>query len=421
MFQNETKMEYLTRLVVIADDITGAFDTGVQFSKRGASVQVAVGARLGEEAPRADVVVIDAETRHRTARDAYHETYRIASAVGAWRAPHLYVKTDSGLRGNIGPTIKAVLDATGEDFAAFAPAYPDINRVTRDGCQWVDGQRIEDSVYGRDLFEPVRTSRVGQLLSPYGLNVCECKAPCKLAYGPSTAAVFDAECNEDFHRIARLIRDEGRLRVTAGCAAFAASLPAYFGLPDRAAEAPEVHAPLVIVCGSLNPVTRYQFEYGERMGYKRVILSRRQLLEADYLESEDGRRLLASLGDVMRSRRTLMLDTGLDVPKDEPDDCLEETRVLIARRLGALLLRMLGMEEARDYTPMIIGGDTLIAFLTQAGFPRVVLEGEVSAGVVMFSMVFRGRTLRMLSKSGGFGSRTLLGDVVSERMTGRCQ
>lgn len=414
MSQYETHTNSRIRLVVIADDITGTFDTGVQFSKRGASVRVAIGSQMNAVPPDADVLVIDAETRHLTAEDAYNETRRLVAIVNAWQVPYLYIKTDSGMRGNIGPAIKAVLDATQERFVAFAPAYPDTNRITRDGFQLVDGILIQDSVYGIDLFEPVRTSRVSELLLPYGLKVCECKAPCRLSVGEATVAVFDVDCNEDFHCIARLLRETGHLRLTAGCAAFAAALPAYLGLPDRAAEAPKVYPPLTIMCGSLNPVTRHQFEYGERMGYKRIILSRRQLLEENYLDSEDGFIWLRSLADVLRSRRTLMLDTGLDIPKNGSDDCLEETRIHISRRLGELLTRLLSMREAKGYMPMIIGGDTLMSFLTQLDAPNITLDGEVSAGVVMFSICFEGRRVQMLSKSGGFGSRTLLSDVITE-------
>lgn len=419
MFQFETKERSRARLVVIADDITGAFDTGVQFSKRGASVRVVIGSQLSEEHAITDVLVINAETRHLTADNAYRETYRIASIVNAWQIPYLYIKTDSGLRGNIGPAIKAVLDATHEEFAAFAPAYPDTNRITRDGCQWADGLLLQNSVYGIDLFEPVRTSRVSDLLTPYGLHVCECKAPCQFSAGTATVAVFDAECNEDFHCIAQLLKEEGRLRITAGCAAFAAALPSYLGLPDSLTDIPKVYPPLMIMCGSLNPVTRCQFEYGERRGYKRVILSRKQLLDENYLDSEACRIWLQSLAEVLFSHRTLMLDTGLDMPKDKPEDDLEETRVRISCRLGALLARLLSMREAKGYTPMIIGGDTLMGFLTQLENPSIKLEGEVSAGVVMFSIVFQGQPLQMLSKSGGFGSRTLLSDVLCEKVAER--
>ena len=68
---------------------------------------------------------------------------------------------------------------------------------------------------------------------------------------------------------------------------------------------------------------------------------------------------------------------------------------------------------------MIIGGDTLAGFLDQLGTTEVSLGGEVSTGVVMFSVSVNGRRVSMLSKSGGFGNETLLGDVITQGMLAR--
>ena len=53
----------MARLTVIADDLTGALDTGVQFANRCVSVRVAAvnAAAVPEEIFHADVAVIDAE------------------------------------------------------------------------------------------------------------------------------------------------------------------------------------------------------------------------------------------------------------------------------------------------------------------------------------------------------------------------
>ena len=64
----------MARLTVIADDLTGALDTGVQFANRCVSVRVAAvhgTAAVHEELFQADVAVIDAEVRHRSRQQAY--------------------------------------------------------------------------------------------------------------------------------------------------------------------------------------------------------------------------------------------------------------------------------------------------------------------------------------------------------------
>ena len=51
-------------LLIIADDFTGALDTGVQFAARGIRTRVVVGANATLIQQDTDVLVVDTETRH---------------------------------------------------------------------------------------------------------------------------------------------------------------------------------------------------------------------------------------------------------------------------------------------------------------------------------------------------------------------
>ena len=71
----------MTRLLMIADDFTGALDTGVQFAARGARTCVVTDpaydfTRAKEEI---QVLVLDAETRHRRRPTAW--------CAGRWKEP----------------------------------------------------------------------------------------------------------------------------------------------------------------------------------------------------------------------------------------------------------------------------------------------------------------------------------------------
>lgn len=421
-FHKETVHGQTAKLVAIADDITGAFDTGVQFSKRGASVKVVTGDHMVDAMMQADVLVIDAETRHLTPQEAYQKTRELAAWALERGATYFYVKTDSGLRGNIGVAIKAVLDATGILLAAFAPAYPDMNRITLNGQQFINGIPIQDSVFGQDEFEPVLAPTISGLIKPFGLDVMEC--PLDMGYDTvvtrPTVAVFDTRTNEDFSRIAAHLKAENQLTVTAGCAAFAAMLAGPLELPDCVKPAPVVIPPLLVICGSLNPITRKQMEYCEKMGGHRVVLSSDQLLDDGFLDSASGHSWIAGLLPAMRKHKTLLLDTGLR-PLKTVGDIVEgeglrkhEASLRIARQMGRVLERLLEMKESEAYTPMIIGGDTLMGYLALQEALDLELEGEVTTGVVAFRFKGKSHPIQMLSKSGGFGNVTLLSDVLSK-------
>lgn len=58
-------------LLIIADDFTGALDTGVQFAARGIRTRVTVAPDVDFAACEMDVLVVNTETRHLPAAKAY--------------------------------------------------------------------------------------------------------------------------------------------------------------------------------------------------------------------------------------------------------------------------------------------------------------------------------------------------------------
>ena len=199
--RTEVKM---IRLLILADDFTGGLDTGVQFASRGISTCVITNpeADFTAEAGDSKVLVVVAETRH-LAPEAAHEAVFAAVRKGVEAGiPHIYKKTDSALRGNIGSELTAVLEASGEKLLPFIPALPAMNRITRGGIHYIDGIPVAESVFGRDPFEPVSESEIVRLIA------CQSASPARnlqadeaeeLA-GMNGIAVLDAGSEADLVR-----------------------------------------------------------------------------------------------------------------------------------------------------------------------------------------------------------------------------
>lgn len=132
------------RIAVIADDLTGALDTGVQFSNWGFTVQVTDDPLSSV----ADVVVVNTDSRGMAQGRAYELVFSVAQKVSGFDI--VYKKTDSTLRGNVGAEIQAVLDATGEETAFLTPCYPPTARCVRAGHLLVDGVPIDRTEYSED-------------------------------------------------------------------------------------------------------------------------------------------------------------------------------------------------------------------------------------------------------------------------------
>lgn len=413
-------------LMVIADDITGAFDTGVQFSNQNARVRVALGAAIGANAfaRETDVLIVDAETRHLPEAGAEAETRRIVRLALQNGVERFYIKTDSGLRGNIAAAFAAVMRETGAMFAAYAPAHPAMNRVTVEGTYLVDGIPLDQTVFGDDPFNPVKSPYVRDLFRGSWLTTREFGRGDEwdLAVKEPTVGIFDIATEEDFRRVTKRLAavDLELMRVTGGCAAFAKVLTEAMHKGGGQRRDILLEKPLLVVCGSVSPITKRQFDEGERAGYRRVSLTEEQLLGAAGNASPEWRRWLAKLIAGLDGADTVMIDTGFISPREAARCCgergltLEQMRQTIAGRIGGLIQDLLEAGLDARYTPMVIGGDTLMGFLDGLEDQEVSLLGESAPGVVLFSARVNGREVRMLSKSGSFGEATLFRDLTGQ-------
>ena len=401
------------KLFVITDDFTGALDTGVQFASRGAKTAVAVGAVPDPAALKSgpEVFVLDAETRHMSGAEAYETVFRaVRSAVDAG-CTHIYKKTDSALRGNVGRELRAAADASGGRPLLFIPAFPKMNRITSGGIHYIDGIPVAESAFGRDPFEPVTVSSVPALFSDGPSGVCLHPAdetvPLPL---PGGIHIFDASTEEDLVRIGTAFGVDG-LRLSAGCAGFAAVLA---DLLFPAGTAPAVQKPesgLFIVCGSVHPATLAQIRTAREAGIPCHTLSPFQKLEPEWPDSAECRALIPEWIRRTREDGCFILSAN-----GEQDRAATEAyaaarfpglslRTRIADQLGVLTRTVL--EAGLSATLLCTGGDTLLAVMHALEIRTLRPLCEAAAGVVLTECEYNGRTLHILSKSGGFGAPDL--------------
>src|SRR5215211_3995165 len=143
----------MPQLVIVADDLTGAADTGACFASAGFATVIPLS---GTTMPNADVVVLSTDSRDMSASDAA----RAVTAAVVRLTPEkrggcqgrsdadcvwFYKKIDSALRGHPRDELFAALQATGARRAVVAPAFPAEGRTTVGGRQHVGGVPVESS------------------------------------------------------------------------------------------------------------------------------------------------------------------------------------------------------------------------------------------------------------------------------------
>ncbi len=391
-------------MFVIADDLTGALDTGVQFAAAGLKVRVLVTRcpNWPDLFQENDVVVWDARTRHLPPAEAARAVREAAEEACAAGICSFFKKTDSALRGNPGAELAALLQACGASVLHFVPAFPEMDRVTRDGILFIGGVPVSESAFGQDPFDPVRCSDVAAILSAQtDTPVIRAGTPPENtpADGPRIL-LYDADSTEALDTVtARLPLSETPLCL-AGCAGLARSiarLPAKGAAPALPkASAPGAAPGLAVLCGSLHPVTTAQLDAAERSGFARIHLQTDRLSDG-YFDTAAGKSDLQAWADLLKRRKNVILDTM---------DAASADAGHIPRVLGHIACRLwdLGVRQPLFVT----GGDTLRGLMQETDISALTPLSEPDPGVVFCVITRNGRSCPVITKSGGFGAPDLL-------------
>jgi uncharacterized protein YgbK (DUF1537 family) len=124
--------------ILIADDVTGACDTGVQFARHGLSSTVWLDPTR-VPSTLAQVVALNTDSRRDEGTAAKAKIQQIASLYSDIKPGIILKKIDSTLRGNVGQEILATMKYFRRDCAIIAPAFPAMGRTVRDGIlEWKD-------------------------------------------------------------------------------------------------------------------------------------------------------------------------------------------------------------------------------------------------------------------------------------------
>lgn len=410
----------MIQLLMIADDFTGALDAGVQFASHGAKTTVITDtvSQWSQDVQNVDVLVVDAETRHMPAQQAYDTVHRIVIQGVQAGIPHIYKKTDSALRGNIGAELSALLHASGEKQLPFLPAFPQIGRCTKQGVHYIQDLPVAQSVFGKDPFEPVKESRVDKLIAGQTQDPVTVLPP--LDYSDALPEqegilVFDSLSERDLSITAHRLMEGKKLAIMAGCAGFAAMLPQLLGTNTLHHEPvlPKLDSRLLVLCGSVNPITQTQLDHAQASGFLRLRMEPRQKLEPDYWGSDQGRQQLAQWLPLLQQGKHTIIDSN-DPGSNQPTAdyakaqglTLEDVRLRISGSLGQILKAI--SQENLPGTLLVTGGDTLMQCMNCMGIHEIEPLCEVEAGVVLSRFQYQGVSRYVISKSGGFGKADLL-------------
>ncbi|GAE05902.1 four-carbon acid sugar kinase family protein [Paenibacillus sp. JCM 10914] len=263
------------KLAIIADDLTGANDSGVQLARHGLKTSVLFD--MDEDnIHHYDAVVFDTDSRSIVPEEAYQRVSRAAQFLTQAGFDTIFKKMDSTMRGNIGLEIDAVYDVVKPDFMMIVPGYPKNNRTILNATHYLNGIPLAETEIANDPKTPVTHSYLPDLL----------RQQTKYAVGMISVSDLDAgadhveiKLNEmKKQRIPYVVVDsteeahlEQILHITrqldfrfawAGSAGIANYLPAHYGISSHSVELAIARnpGPILTVVGSVNKNSRAQLK-----------------------------------------------------------------------------------------------------------------------------------------------------------------
>ena len=157
------QIEVKSKILIIADDLTGAAELGGIAHNFGLSVRILFNPNAGSHFSE-DVIILDSHTRNMNPEGAYLEIKRLISEIDLSSFDLVFKKVDSLLRGPIASEIKAVLDAMHVDQAYLLPANPSKNRIIRSGKYYIDEIPIHKTNFRFDPHYPRTSKYVSELI-----------------------------------------------------------------------------------------------------------------------------------------------------------------------------------------------------------------------------------------------------------------
>lgn len=392
----------MPRLVIIADDLSGAADCGIVCTQAGLDTLVILGDR--EDVPEAEVLSIDADTRGRSQADAVADMVSLTRRYGC---PDrlLFKKLDSTLRGHVGAELAAMLRTrreTGPAFIVMAPAFPATGRSTVGGMQLLHGTPLQHTeVWQREVM--LHRAHVPEMLEQAGLQVAhialatvrstDLAQAIATGAGSHDAVVCDATTEADLQAIAAAAMPLGRRVIWAGSAGLARHLPDAAGL-TRTSDSPGVppaDGPILFVVGSLSCISREQVS--------------RLTIEADIeLVSVPPAVLRAGQNYPGWAEQGAALDAAIGSGRDVVALLGSEETITLSEGLVLChaLAQMVAPHAARIGALVSTGGETARAVLQAFGSSGLHLVGEVEPGVPL-SLTEGARQLPVVTKAGAFG------------------
>jgi D-threonate/D-erythronate kinase len=413
------------KLAIIADDLTGANDSGVQLAQHGLKTSVLFDIDK-ESIHNYEAIIFDTDSRSIEHEEAYQKVKEAASFLKEAGFPYIFKKIDSTMRGNIGAEIDAVYHAVKPDFMMIAPGYPKNNRTILNSTHYLNGVPLAETEISKDPKTPVTLSFLPELLQEQTeqkigtitLNDLEQgvkRIQEKLDhYFEQNIAYIIVDSTEERH-LEQILAYTKQLRYQfswVGSAGIANYLPAYYDIPEQKRELsiPKNDGPILTVVGSVNKNSRAQLKLllEKTNVYPIAFESYKSVSDEEERANEIRRVYNQAVENAEKGFDVVIYSTGeaSDIEKAwEIGEAKGLTHTQISNEIVKAIGSVCAVLLEKDYFKGVsmTGGDTAKQICHRWNVKGFELFDELEIGVPI-SRFFGNDNLYVITKAGGFGT-----------------
>ena len=400
--------------VIVADDYTGATETAVKFMNGGYKSSITLDPGSLGSMRNYSAVALDTETFFSTPEEAEKKLINVARDLLPWKNSTVFFKRiEPGLRGNVGPEIRAMAQQLNFDYVVVVPAFSRGRRAMEEGTVYLDTQE-RMSPLTVTTYKSATLDATAETLRRVGLQTTEVTID-DIRDGKVSDIVekkgyfcFDAETDEDLKMIVK-----GVLKVTPAKNVLWVGA---MGLAEALALSPK---PFIVVVGTAHPRSIRQARQllDHAMAFP-VQLDAGTLKEAALKEGSprdenntsaaeaERMRVADEAETLLRCGQSVLLAATVNnrfVRGSYPDDDIDSFLGFIAETVREIMGRV------KIGGLCITGGDCAVRIVQKAKAESVVLIEEIQEGITLSELSggsFDG--LPMITKSGSLGGERAL-------------
>lgn len=377
------------RVLIVADDLTGAMDSAGPFAAAGVDTWVAAAPMQCDPASlrAARVVSINTDSRHLPADQAAVRVREIAARLGAGYEV-IFKKIDSTLRDNVVAETLALMESCGRKRGIVVPAFPAQGRTVAGGVVHVNGVPLAHTAFARDKLSPPPLAPLHEVFAPSVHAASVAADSPMLPAREEGVLVVDAGSDAELDRVVDALLPQLDEVVLAGSAGLTQALArrCFAGNATRASRG-GVEGTILFAVGSRASQSAEQVEALSAEPGTRVLMAPNGWLPA---------------GDPPAARNLVL--------KATPDEAGREGDAgQVAAEMAKHALDL--ARRARAEALVATGGDTAVAILSASGNPALQVLGDLMPGIPYARIRLDGTPVWLVTKAGGFGGRDTFREV----------